>query len=269
MKMKIIPIRFAAGVAAALAAFVPVYGVANGEISSKSPNYSVELQVREQISEMLAQEKSALRDVVVPDADRRQQLLSLDEQAVFPDRMLVTSASARRTLMSGRRSRSGGLFNLFRVRPAEEIGKSYLDRLPQASGGPEFDCLAEALYFEARGETVKGQMAVAEVILNRKLSPSFPNTICGVVRQGATRRNACQFSYYCDGRKEVIAEKTAYERVAKIARLMLDGYRPSITEGATHYHTLTVQPRWASRMLRTATIGDHVFYRQPAKVSQR
>ncbi len=139
----------------------------------------------------------------------------------------------------------------------------YLDSLPQAQGGDDLACLAEALYFEARGERIRGQFAVAEVILNRVDSPRYPNTVCGVVRQGTGKRYQCQFSYNCDGRQEVVHERGAYERGAKIARLMLDGAERELTGGATHYHTDEVNPRWARRFPRTATIGTHHFYRQP------
>jgi spore germination cell wall hydrolase CwlJ-like protein len=140
---------------------------------------------------------------------------------------------------------------------------------PKASGGPEWKCLAEALYFEARGETLKGQFAVAEVILNRVDSANFPNTICDVVNQGTGRKYACQFTYTCDGVAEKINEPRAWQRVAKVARVMMDGGDRGLTEGATFYHTKAVRPRWSKSFDRTATIGVHHFYRQPARVSQR
>ena len=138
-----------------------------------------------------------------------------------------------------------------------------VDALPKATGGDEWACLAEALYFEARGEKVPGIFAVAEVILNRVDSASYPDTVCGVVNQGTGARYQCQFTYTCDGRKEIIAEPRAYERVGKIARLMLDGAPRVLTDGATHYHTKAVNPRWSRVYPRTATIGYHHFYRQP------
>ncbi|MDN5787299.1 cell wall hydrolase [Pseudorhodobacter sp.] len=133
---------------------------------------------------------------------------------------------------------------------------------PAATGGDQFTCLAKALYFEARGETVKGQFAVAEVILNRVDSRRYPNSVCGVVNQGSGRRNACQFSYTCDGRADRINEKGAYARVAKIARVMLDGAPRDLTRGATHFHTTNIRPSWARRFANTAKIGRHLFYRQ-------
>lgn len=139
--------------------------------------------------------------------------------------------------------------------------KSWLDTRPEAEGGEEWRCLSEALYFEARGETVKGQFAVAEVILNRVKSTRFPDTLCGVIRQGTGKKYQCQFTYTCDGRKEVIAEPRAFERVSKVARLAIDGTAEELTEGATHYHTTSVRPNWANVYTKTARIGVHVFYR--------
>ena len=145
--------------------------------------------------------------------------------------------------------------------------RDWLDTLPVASGGAAWRCLAEALYFEARGESVKGQFGVAEVILNRVDSTSFPNSVCGVVQQGTGKLYQCQFSYRCDRYDEKIREKAAYARVAKIARVMIDGAQRPLTKGATHYHTNAVNPRWARKFPRTATIGVHYFYRMPTKVS--
>ncbi|WP_116131630.1 cell wall hydrolase [Tropicimonas sp. IMCC34043] len=139
--------------------------------------------------------------------------------------------------------------------------RSWLDQLPKANGGAQWQCLAEALYFEARGESVKGQFAVAEVILNRVSSPAFPNSVCGVVKQGTGKRYQCQFTYTCDGRAETISEPKAYARVGKIARVMLDGAPRALTEGATFYHTLGVRPSWSRKFALTATIGAHHFYR--------
>jgi len=155
--------------------------------------------------------------------------------------------------------------------PATDAGiysKAYLRSLPVAKGGKEWACLTEALYFEARGETVKGQFAVGEVILNRVSSPSFPDTICGVINQGTGRKFACQFTYTCDGRAEVIREPKAYEMVGKVAKMVMDGMPRTLTGGATFYHTKAVRPRWARVFERTASIGFHHFYKKPVRVSQ-
>lgn len=150
-----------------------------------------------------------------------------------------------------------------KARKAQPVSYSndWLDSQPEADGGPEFACLAEALYFEARGETVKGQFAVAEVIMNRVKSDRFPDTVCAVVNQGTGRKHQCQFSYTCDGYKEVIAEKKAHDRVSKVARTVLDGTVGGLTDGATYYHTSAVKPRWSRSFTKTAKIGVHLFYR--------
>ncbi len=154
---------------------------------------------------------------------------------------------------------------------AMQYNRGWLDAQRFRTGGSEWQCLSEALYFEARGETVKGQFAVAEVILNRVDSPNYPGSVCGVVNQGASsgRKYACQFSYACDGNPETIHERGAFQRVGKVARLMLEGAPRQLTEGATHYHTTAVSPRWARKFPMTAQIGVHRFYREPLRLSQR
>jgi spore germination cell wall hydrolase CwlJ-like protein len=142
-----------------------------------------------------------------------------------------------------------------------EFSRAWLDTQPKAKGGEALQCLSEALYFEARGETVKGQFAVAEVIMNRVSSERFPDSVCGVINQGTGRKYACQFTYTCDGRAEKIAEPRAFERVQKVARATLDERIGPLTEGATHYHTTAVRPNWASVYTRTKRIGVHIFYR--------
>lgn len=145
--------------------------------------------------------------------------------------------------------------------------RAWLASQPAATGSTQWECLAEALYFEARGETVKGQFAVAEVIMNRVDSPRFPNSVCGVVNQGTGRKYACQFSYTCDGLPETIAEPAAWNVAGKIAREVIDGAPRALTEGATFYHTRAVKPYWAKSFTKTAAIGDHQFYRAGYRVS--
>lgn len=138
----------------------------------------------------------------------------------------------------------------------------WLNSQPTATGGDEWQCLAEALYFEARGETLRGQFAVAEVILNRVASPAYPSTVCDVVHQGTGRKYACQFTYTCDGLPEKISEKRAWARVGKVANAMLTGSPRGLTQGALFYHTKHVRPSWAAKFKKTATIGVHYFYRK-------
>lgn len=137
-----------------------------------------------------------------------------------------------------------------------------LDLLPVVQGDGEWHCMAEAIYFEARGETVEGQYSVAEVILNRVDSRKFPNSICGVVQQGGGRLLQCQFTYLCDGRPEVITDELSWNRAGQIARIMIEGAPRTLTEGATHFHTRAVRPHWARVYPQTAQYGAHLFYRQ-------
>ena len=150
-----------------------------------------------------------------------------------------------------------------------DYDKAWLASQPRASGGKEWQCLSEALYFEARGETVKGMFAVAEVILNRVDSARFPDSVCGVVHQGTGKRYGCQFTYTCDGLPETVHEPRAWDRVGKVARAMLDGAPRRLTDGATHYHTTAVRPDWARSYTRTGQIGDHLFYRHTWRTSSR
>ena len=139
-----------------------------------------------------------------------------------------------------------------------------LDAMPTARGNRQWGCLTEALYFEARGEITAGQFAVAEVILNRVDSAAYPDTICGVVNDGSEQRNACQFSYKCDGIPDVVREPAIERRLGKIARIMMDGGPRNLTGGATNYHAISVSPSWARVYPQTAQIGDHLFYRRPS-----
>jgi hypothetical protein len=151
---------------------------------------------------------------------------------------------------------------------SDELTKQKLAAMPVAKGGDQWSCLAEALYFEARGETLKGIVGVSEVILNRVDDSRYPSSVCGVVNQGTGERYRCQFTYTCDGRPEIISETKAYQKVGKIARFMIDGASRELTEGATHYHTKSVNPRWARVFPRTTTIGFHHFYREPSRVAR-
>lgn len=134
---------------------------------------------------------------------------------------------------------------------------AWLASLPAPSEDAQWQCLKTALYFEARGESLKGQFAVAEVILNRVDNPVYPKSVCAVVEQG------CQFSFTCDGHSDVLRDSAAADRAGRIARVMLDGAPRALTRGATHFHTTNVKPGWARQFPRTASIGAHLFYRQP------
>jgi spore germination cell wall hydrolase CwlJ-like protein len=124
----------------------------------------------------------------------------------------------------------------------------------------QLDCLTQAVYFEARGETPRGQAAVAQVVMNRVKNPSFPKTVCGVVFQGAAS-HGCQFSFACDGSMRHGLETGAWDRARRIAERTLAGVRLADIGAATHFHTTSVQPDWGPQMLRVAQVGLHVFYR--------
>lgn len=126
----------------------------------------------------------------------------------------------------------------------------------------QFQCLAEGVYFEARGETRQGQVAVAQVIMNRVNHDEFPDTICGVVYQNQHWRNRCQFSFACDGVPERITERGAWSVAEGVSRQVLEGRDLIDTiEESTHYHAAYVRPRWAPRMIRLDRVGLHIFYK--------
>lgn len=130
----------------------------------------------------------------------------------------------------------------------------YLTSTQRVYTAGDLDCMAEALYFEARGEGRKGQAAVAEVILNRVKSSRFPNSVCGVINQRS------QFSYTIGGRK-TIRNRGIYLRVRQVAENALSGGTGNLTNGATYFHTPAVRPAWSRRFQRTVQIGRHIFYR--------
>jgi spore germination cell wall hydrolase CwlJ-like protein len=126
----------------------------------------------------------------------------------------------------------------------------------------EQKCLAAGIYFEARGERVEGQAAVAQVILNRVRNPTFPDTICGVVYQNDNWRNRCQFSFACDGIRDRINSPSHWKTAQDVAMAVTAGKIWLKDVGSsTHYHAIYVRPRWARSMQRQTRIGLHVFYR--------
>jgi spore germination cell wall hydrolase CwlJ-like protein len=125
----------------------------------------------------------------------------------------------------------------------------------------DLDCLADAVYYEARGETPAGQAAVAQVVLNRVRHPAFPKSVCAVVFQGARDGSGCQFSFACDGSMDRGREPTAWRRSREVAAHALSGFVMPGVGNATHFHVAGIDPGWGPRLLRVAQIGLHVFYR--------
>jgi len=123
-------------------------------------------------------------------------------------------------------------------------------------------CLSTAIYFEARGESYRGQVGVAQVIMNRVKSRVFPSTICGVVFQNKSWRNRCQFSFACDGIPDRVREPQAWAKAEEVAQKVTSGeiYLPEVAD-AINYHANYVSPAWAPRMKRLTQIGKHIFYR--------
>jgi len=202
----------------------------------------VAIDVRQDAAANDSGTRAALAALTVEDAEAAADVTSARRQAITD--LLVTDF--------------GGVIDLSEIHSVK-IGKR----------GKQWRCLTEALYFEARGENLVGQVAVAEVILNRVDSKSYPNSVCGVIQQGQSKRNGCQFSFICDGKVEHIGDRKAYDELGKVAWVMLQGKPRILTGKATHYHATSVQPRWAKRLVRTARIGDHIFYRQGLKLSER
>lgn len=123
-------------------------------------------------------------------------------------------------------------------------------------------CLADAVYFESRGESERGQVAVAQVVINRTFSGFYPGNVCGVVYQNAHRKLACQFTFACDNVPDVVNDADAWSRATRIAREMLDGKLWLAEVGkATHYHAYWVKPDWIREMRKIQRIGVHTFYR--------
>jgi spore germination cell wall hydrolase CwlJ-like protein len=144
--------------------------------------------------------------------------------------------------------------------PAERLGL-----LDEKSRAKSEKCLAEAVYFEARGEAVRGQIAVAQVVMNRTFSGFYPTTVCGVVYQNKHRHYACQFTFACDNVADVVREPDMWDRARKIAKAMLDGqlWLPEVGK-STHYHAYWVHPSWVSEMKKMYRFGVHTFYRPRA-----
>jgi spore germination cell wall hydrolase CwlJ-like protein len=129
-------------------------------------------------------------------------------------------------------------------------------------GARDLDCLTQAVYYEARGESPKGQAAVAQVVLNRVRHPAFPKTICAVVFQGAGQRKTdCQFSFVCDGSMRAARDDEAWDRAQHIAARALSGVVLADIGGATHFHATRLDTQWGDGLVKVAQVGLHVFYK--------
>ena len=136
-----------------------------------------------------------------------------------------------------------------------------------ADTSKEIECLAKNIYFEARNQSVRGQIAVGNVTINRVKDSRFPNSVCKVVTQAKKDKNnniilnKCQFSWYCDGIKDTMLNNEVKEFSFKLAKALILGQISDVTHNSTHYHSKKVKPYWSSHLSKTVTIEDHHFYR--------
>lgn len=136
--------------------------------------------------------------------------------------------------------------------------------------GDEY-CLAQNIYFEAGNQPLAGKIAVSQVVLNRLEHNSYPGTVCGVIYDAkyvenwrgnmVPRRNQCQFSWFCDGKSDEPLDTKTWMESLTVARDVMDGFYGDITEGATHYHSVYVNPYWADSLNETVVINEHIFYK--------
>lgn len=165
-------------------------------------------------------------------AKRLESLLVQGEaQSDIPDDLLISKASARAIDPNGQR-------------PLDD----------------PLTCLARAAYWEAKGEGKSGMQGIVNVVINRAADPRFPDSLCGVVKQGG-ETGSCQFSWWCDGRSDDVHELEAYAQARDVARQALNQQLEDTTDGALYFHARYTTPYWAKRFVRTARIGQHLFYR--------
>ena len=175
------------------------------------------------------------------------------------------------------------MFNNAQADSASTFQNAIKGEIYTAESQPELYCLAMNIYHEARAESIAGQYAVADVTINRTLDTRYPNTVCKVVMQAKMKeswktkqypdlsdsqrkyipiRNKCQFSWYCDGRSDIVHDGDAWRKAQEVAyRIVVEKKYRGITEGSTHYHADYVEPRWAKSLQLVGRIGAHIFYR--------
>jgi spore germination cell wall hydrolase CwlJ-like protein len=211
----------------------------------------------------LAVQVFALRPATASDQSSASPSVELEDALRYENAMVSAISLSRVAVLTSPRPEQ---------RPMESnvrYSARWLRSLAEPTGGKQWACLAEAIYFEARGEPVEGQFAVAEVILNRVESPKFPKNICTVVRQGTGRKHACQFSYNCDGKLEYIASGAAYDQAKRVAWVSMDRKTRPLTKGSTYYHAAFVSPSWARSFRYVTTIGVHKFYKPVSHVAKK
>ena len=139
----------------------------------------------------------------------------------------------------------------------------------QPAHGAEIECLALTIYFEARGESDRGKVAVANVVLNRVLDPSFPDAVCAVVKQGGEAPlHQCQFSWWCDGLSDEPTDLISWQQSYWVAHLAYWGLLDDPTQKALWYHADYVHPSWKDALAQGPTIGQHIFYNRVEELAE-
>ena len=147
----------------------------------------------------------------------------------------------------------------------------FINKAEASDANNEAFCLAQNMYFEAGNQPLAGKIAVSQVVINRTQHMNYPTDICGVVYQAnwsenwkgnmIPTRNQCQFSWYCDGKSDDPVDSKTWLKCLTLARNILQGEYGDITEGATHYHSVYVNPYWADSLNETVIINEHIFYK--------
>lgn len=155
------------------------------------------------------------------------------------------------------------------IKPKLQVVKVPQSSIKSVGTDKSAECLALNMYHETRDQDIAGSLAVTIVVLNRVNDNRFPNTICGVIKEGPTHtsglpiKNKCQFSWYCDGEDDKPYDRVMYNKMYTLAKSILinETLLLDITNGATHYHATYVSPDWSKTKTRTVQIQDHIFYR--------
>lgn len=204
------------------------------------------------------------------EAERAAQAAIADEAALVADYakyLAAETANARESLDAPRLKPAKRAETIVAEQGArlEHAGFDFAELTIAKMDAAERRCLAQAIYYEARGESRVGQLAVADVVLNRVASPVYPSTICRVVYEGSQRTTGCQFSFTCDGSMKLRLNQRKWKQADELAGAILAGLRVPVSRNATHYHADYVSPPWAETLTPTATIGTHKFYKFPAR----
>lgn len=188
-------------------------------------------------------------DVINPDA------------AALPEGAAADAAVIRLQDLDADQARAWNLANPTSVLPNPAARPFKLKTGGMLDEARAIDCLTAAIYYEAAWESVEGQRAVAQVVLNRMRHPAYPKTVCGVVFQGSNRTTGCQFSFTCDGAMNRQPQEAGWLRARSVASAALNGYVMKQVGTATHYHANYVAAYWSPSLVKVGTIGAHIFYR--------